>query len=140
MCYDLWLASLSTSMCYDLWLPKVCLGSFFFFSVLFDPIATIFENEKWYLRASVVDVAKKNVILTHQKPTLLFYHIILQHPIYQMFYHSILYIKIIYYLSLSSPSTTRTTHPPLLQQRPPTATTPASHHRHKPTSTNATLK
>ena len=28
-------------------------------------------------------------------PTLLFYHIILQHPIYQMFYNSILYIKII---------------------------------------------
>ena len=31
-------------------------------------------------------------------------------------------------------------HPPLPQQRPSTATTPASHHRHKPTSTNATLK
>ena len=38
----------------------------------------------------------KNTILTHQKPTLLFYHIILQHSIYQIFYHSILYIKIIY--------------------------------------------
>ena len=38
----------------------------------------------------------KKVILTHQKPTLLFYHIILQHPIYQMFYHSIIYIKIIF--------------------------------------------
>ena len=34
--------------------------------------------------------------MTHQKSTLLFYHIILQHPIYQMFYHSIQYIKIIY--------------------------------------------
>ena len=42
----------------------------------------------------------KNFILTHQKYTLLFYHIILQYPIYQMFYHSILYIKIIYYLFL----------------------------------------
>ena len=31
-------------------------------------------------------------------------------------------------------------HPPLLQQRLPTATTPASHHWHKPTSTNATFK
>ena len=31
-------------------------------------------------------------------------------------------------------------HPPLPQQRPPTATTLASHHRHKPISTNATLK
>ena len=39
---------------------------------------------------------KKNVILTHQKPTLLIYHIILQYLIYQMFYHSILYIKIIF--------------------------------------------
>ena len=38
---------------------------------------------------------KKKAILTHQKPTLLFYHIILQHHIYQMFYRSILYIKII---------------------------------------------
>ena len=38
----------------------------------------------------------KNAILTRQKPTLLFYHIILQHLIYQMFYHSILYIKIIF--------------------------------------------
>ena len=39
---------------------------------------------------------KKKAILTHQKPTLLFYHIILQHHIYQMFYRSILYIKIIF--------------------------------------------
>ena len=39
---------------------------------------------------------RKNAILTHQKPTLLFYHIILQYLIYQMFYHSILYIKIIF--------------------------------------------
>ena len=38
----------------------------------------------------------KNVILTHQKPTLLFYHIILQYTIYQMFYSFILNIKIIY--------------------------------------------
>ena len=38
----------------------------------------------------------KNVILTHQKSTLLFYHIILQHLIYQMFYYSILYIKMIF--------------------------------------------
>ena len=37
-----------------------------------------------------------NVILTHQKPTLLFYHIILQYPIYYIFYPSILHIKIIY--------------------------------------------
>ena len=48
------------------------------------------------LRASVADVAKKNVILTYQKLTLLFYYIILQYRIYQMFYHSILYIKIIF--------------------------------------------
>ena len=34
--------------------------------------------------------------MTHQKSTLLFYHIILQHPIYLMFYHSIQYINIIY--------------------------------------------
>ena len=47
------------------------------------------------IRASTADVAKKNVILPHQRPTLLFYHIILQHLIYQIFYHSILYIKII---------------------------------------------
>ena len=39
---------------------------------------------------------KKNAILPHQTPTLLFYHIILQHRIYQMFYPSILYIKIIF--------------------------------------------
>ena len=36
------------------------------------------------------------VILPHQMPTLLFYNIILQHLIYQMFYNSILYIKIIF--------------------------------------------
>ena len=53
-------------------------------------------RKKSELRASLSDVAKKNVILTHQKPSLLFYHIILQHLIYQMFYHSILYIKIIF--------------------------------------------
>ena len=39
---------------------------------------------------------KNYVILSHQMPTLLFYHIILQHLIYQMFYNSILYIKIIF--------------------------------------------
>ena len=39
---------------------------------------------------------KKNVILTHQKSTLLFYRIILQYFIYKMFYYSILYIKIIF--------------------------------------------
>ena len=35
-------------------------------------------------RASVADVAKKKIILTHQKPTLLFYHIILQYLIYHV--------------------------------------------------------
>ena len=35
---------------------------------------------------------KNYVILSHQMPTLLFYHIILQHLIYQMFYNSILKI------------------------------------------------
>ena len=39
---------------------------------------------------------KYYVILPHQKPTLLFYHIILQYLIYQMFYSLILKIKIIY--------------------------------------------
>ena len=38
----------------------------------------------------------KNAILTHQKSTLSFQHIILQYSIYQMFYPSILYIKIIF--------------------------------------------
>ena len=38
----------------------------------------------------------KNAILTHQKSTLSFQHIILQYSIYQMFYLSILYIKIIF--------------------------------------------
>ena len=38
---------------------------------------------------------KKNIIWTHQKPTLLFYHIIIQYLIYQVFYHSILYIYIL---------------------------------------------
>ena len=38
----------------------------------------------------------KNVILTHQKPILLFYHIILQYLIHQMFYSLILYIIIIF--------------------------------------------
>ena len=38
----------------------------------------------------------KNAILTHQKSTLLFYYTILQYLIYQIFYHSILYIKIIF--------------------------------------------
>ena len=45
-------------MCYELWLPKVCLDGFFFFSVLFDPIATIFKNEKWYLM-SIIWLKKK---------------------------------------------------------------------------------
>ena len=40
--------------------------------------------------------SKNYAIFPRQKPTLLFYHIILQHPIYQMFYNSILYIKIIF--------------------------------------------
>ena len=35
----------------------------------------------------------KNTILTHQKPILLFYYIILQYTIYQMFYSFILNIK-----------------------------------------------
>ena len=39
---------------------------------------------------------KNYAILPHQMPILLFYHIILQHLIYQMFYNSILYIKIIF--------------------------------------------
>ena len=39
---------------------------------------------------------KNYAILQHQRLTLLFYHIILQHLIYQMFYHTILYIKIIF--------------------------------------------
>ena len=38
----------------------------------------------------------KNAILTHQKPTLLFYYIILQYLIYWMFYPLIIYIKIIF--------------------------------------------
>ena len=49
------------------------------------------------IRASIADIAKKkNAILTHQKPILLFYYIILQYLIYQMLYYSILYIKIIF--------------------------------------------
>ena len=39
---------------------------------------------------------KKKSHFAYQKPTLLFYNIILQYLIYQMFYHSILYIKIIF--------------------------------------------
>ena len=40
--------------------------------------------------------SKNYAILPHQMLTLLFYHIILQYLIYQMFYNSILYIKIIF--------------------------------------------
>ena len=40
---------------------------------------------------------KNYAILPRQMPTLLFYHIILQHLIYQIFYNSILYIKIHYF-------------------------------------------
>ena len=56
----------------------------------------LYESYGLSLRASIADVAKKKVILTYQKFALLFYHIILQYLIYQMFYHSILYIKIIF--------------------------------------------
>ena len=50
----------------------------------------------WYDQSTHSSCGKNYVILPHQIPTLLFYHIILQHPIYQMFYHSIIYIKIVH--------------------------------------------
>ena len=81
----------------------------------------------------------KNVILTHQKPTLLFYHIILQYTIYQMFYSFILNIKIIYiqhikiiYLLKTQQYTN--TQP---QQSPPTKNQePAKNYNHNHRSSN----
>ena len=49
-----------------------------------------------YYQSIPISSFKKNAILTHKKPTLSFQHIILQHTIYQMFYTSVLYIKIIF--------------------------------------------
>ena len=43
-------------------------------------------------------------ILPHQKPTLLFYHIILQYPIYQMFYIFITSLKYYFLIYLPGPS------------------------------------
>ena len=55
------------------------------------------EGPQGEVNKSIRSRCSKNfVILPHQMLTLLFYHIILQHPIYQMFYNSILYIKIIF--------------------------------------------
>ena len=74
----------------------------------------------------------KNVILTHQKPTLLFYHIILQYTIYQMFYSFILnikiiyiqHIKIIYLLKTQQYTNTQPQQsPPTKNQEPPPQTT-----------------
>ena len=47
----------------------------------------------WSIRSRCYKKKKKSHF-AYQKSTLLFYNIILQYLIYQMFYHSILYIKI----------------------------------------------
>ena len=58
------------------------------------------KHWKWLLHNKTFDVAFffysfiKNAMI-HQKSTLLFYHIILQYLIHQIFYHSIIYIKTI---------------------------------------------
>ena len=64
-------------------------------------------------------------------PTLLFYHIILQHLIYQMFYNSILYIKIIFIIhqnNILSP-------PPLSSTTATAATTHTADQLLQPTTT-----
>ena len=90
-------------------------------------------------KSILIDSLIKNVILTHQKPTLLFYHIILQYTIYQMFYSFILNIKIIYiqhikiiYLLKTQQYTN--TQP---QQSPPTKNQePATNYNHNHRSSN----
>ena len=73
---------------------------------------------------------KKKVILPHQRLTLLFYNIILQHLINQMFYPSILYIKIIYYPLSHYHQQHRQPPPPQ-----PTTTATVTAHSPQPTTT-----
>ena len=103
---------------------------------------------------------KYYAILQHQMPTLLFYHIILQHLIYQISYNPILYIKIIlilvkviyyplphYHQQSNSNNNNNlhrrsiaTTHnhrpPPQINHRPPISKTATK----KKTQTNTTIK
>ena len=82
---------------------------------------------------------KNYVILPHQRLTLLFYHIILQHPIDQVFYHSILYIKIIYYL-LPIITINNNPHLQINRHSPQPPATPTDQPPPPPISTTATKK
>ena len=90
-------------------------------------------------KSILIDSLIKNVILTHQKPTLLFYHIILQYTIYQMFYSFILNIKIIYiqHIKIIYLLKTQQYTNAQPQQSPPTKNQePATNYNHNHRSSN----